>query len=165
MLYKLTYVWNLKQKKTKHWSHRKEVEGGERGPRGRWLRGTNPAVRQLSSGVVCHTQERKAWASSGKGEGIFLFFCLFVSNEKMDISWTSCNHFTMSVNQTIMLCTFNLYSNLSYFSVKWKIYRSWLQDLVVGMQRASLPTAHLGTALRLSLLVYLYLHLLKKITR
>ena len=74
----------------------------------------------------------------------------------------------MSVNQTIMLYTFNLYSNLSqlFFSKmnKKKKKQSWLQDLVVGVQRVSLPAARLGTALSLSLLLYLYLYLLKNIT-
>ena len=48
--------------------------------------------------------------------------------------------------------------------MKKKNNQSWLQDLVVGVQRVSLPAAHLGTALSLSLLLYLYLYLLKYIT-
>ena len=46
-----------------------------------------------------------------------LFFLLFYLFEKMDVNWTFCgNHFTIYVNQTIMLYVFNLYSHVCIIS-------------------------------------------------
>lgn len=43
-----------------------------------------------------------------------LFFFLLYQYEMMDVNWTNCgNHFTEHVNETIMLCALNLYSDVS----------------------------------------------------
>lgn len=50
---------------------------------------------------------------------IFFIFLLYLY-EKMDVSWTYCgNHFIIYVNQTIMLYTLNLYSDVNCFSYNW----------------------------------------------
>ena len=48
-------------------------------------------------------------------ENIFSFFSFFLLSlyEKMDVSWTYCgNHFTIYVNQTIMLYLLSLYNHV-----------------------------------------------------
>ena len=111
-----------------------------------WL-GIKPRSPALGAQKISHWTTRKVL--------FLLFFLNYNLYEKIDVSWTYCdNHFTIDVNQTTVLYTLKLYSDVSwlflsktgktYTSKKFFLFVSWIGwffcwhypiDFILGISR------------------------------